>query len=1200
MRKVFALLLVMLACFTAFLAAETTELKLKVCRNDGQDYECLLSNVDNVKFIIGAKEIEDEADSRDYIDAGALTAASYKVSDSTSVFFSQGNLQFNAMMGTHQTADGTAQGTWRFAEKQYDVVGYANENIDSTYFGWIDLFGAGTSGCDGFAPCYQPWSNSMSKTSYYVDLLSEEWRTRVLDNMDWGVYNAISNGGDMPNKWRTLTSTEWEYLLQNNKWTLGCIETSEKNSILCLMLVPKEFIEPEGVTVTVLSTSTTWTSRIPWLEDSVQISVPSTNTYSTEEFASIEKLGVVAFPCGGYRYGMSVGKVGSVGYYRPFDPVEFVFYSTYEFSCRFDCCGGSVRLVQDGADIHFVNADGTTLLDTVVARGVIPTYTREKPTMDSKAYTFEFKGWNKKVVAAECDMVYTAVYDSFPMLYTSVFKDYDGTTIKTIEKCTYDSVLAETPTRGSIQDYDYEFLEWKSDESKISERQLVYTAVYGVKYTGEKLGVIPVAYKVSDSTSVYFSRGNLQYCAGNGTVHKTADGTFAQGTWRFAENQWDVVGKGNKNIDSTYTGWIDLFGWGTSGWDSKAQPWSKSGYYPDVSPSNGLTGTCANADWGVYNAISNGGDEPNKWRTLTTSEWQYLFKNNKWTFGYIKTTEKDSSLCFMLIPDGFTAPTGVKVTVISTNRLLFSGYVIGISECSYVGNSYTTEQFTSLEKLGVVALPCGKCRVDTSIPQYTYLQPSGVAVSPYGGYWSSSRCSYGAYRFDFDSTLVDSEADSPRFVGMSVRLVQGLTSDIHFVNADGTTLLDTTVLRGVTPTYTREVPTMGSTKTSTYVFKGWDKKIVAAECDMVYTAVYDTFPVLYTSVFKDYDGTPIETVEKCTYDSVLSETPTRESIIQDYDYEFLEWKRDESKISDKQLVYTAVYGMKYTGEKSGTIQAAYKVSDTKSVYFSRGNLQYCAGNGTGHKTADGTIAQGTWRFAENQYDVIGEENENIDSTYTGWIDLFGWGTSGWNSEAICYQPWSKSSNGYYQEINLKGVRANADWGVYNAISNGSNEPNKWRTLTDSEWEYLIKNNKWTLGYIKTTEKDSSLCFLLIPETFTAPEEMTVEVLDTAGLNFIPGDDLTIPSTNKYSTEQFASLEQLGVVALPCGGFRGFCSFGDGTSVGDVGSGGRYWSSSATVGSYVAYGFLFDSTYVCFSYDNCRNLGSSVRLVQDVP
>ena len=256
-------------------------------------------------------------------------------------------------------------------------------------------------------------------------------------------------------------------------------------------------------------------------------------------------------------------------------------------------------------------------------------------------------------------------------------------------------------------------------------------------------------------------------------------------------------------------------------------------------------------------------------------------------------------------------------------------------------------------------------------------------------------------------------------------------------------------------------------------------------------------------------------------------------------------------------------------------------------------MQFNAAQGT-HAVSGGTSeVAGTWRFAEKQYEYVGSANSNISSTYDGWIDLFGWGTSGWSSGVTAYQPWSTSTSysDYYlggsYSNSLTGNYAKADWGVYNAISNGGNTPNKWRTLTTSEWQYLFKNNKWTLGYVKDGD-ESHLCFMLIPESFTAPEDITVTVLSTGTTS--ANMSVSVPSENTYTGEQFASLEQLGVVALPCGGLR------TGTTMYDVGSYGIYWSSSAYDSGY-AYGFGYSSTYVYSrNYPNRYN-GRSVRLVQ---
>ncbi len=643
--------------------------------------------------------------------------------------------------------------------------------------------------------------------------------------------------------------------------------------------------------------------------------------------------------------------------------------------------------------------------------------------------------------------------------------------------------------------------------------------------------LIKSAFKVSATKSVYFSQGNLQ-ASREKLIQKTTGGKirsyyFTQ--WRFAENQYDYIGSANNNISSTYTGWIDLFGWGTSGWNSGAnayQPWSTSeadtAYYPGGSATNDLTGDYAQADWGVYNAISNGGKQKGLWRTLTTSEWDYLFQNNNWTLAYVKTTSEDSTLCFMLIPADFTAPDGITVVDGVAMTDLLPGTTSSFVDVCATPYTYTVEQFSQLEKLGVVALPCTGHR-----------KGSAYGDNGYGEYWSSSAYSEErANTFIFSERLVQSDGHLNRFYGISVRLIQDANFDIHFVNADGTTLLDTTVARGVTPTYTGATPSEAAPADYEYVFMGWDKEISAADKDITYTAVYDT---------------------------VLA-------------------------------------------KKDGAIRAcAYKVSATKSVYFSQGNLQ-ASREKLIQKTTGGKIRSyyfTQWRFAENQYDYIGSANNNISSTYTGWIDLFGWGTSGWNSGANAYKPWATVDNeDYYPggsySNSLTGTYAKADWGVYNAITNGGNEPNQWRTLTTDEWQYLFKNNKWTLGYIEDGGNSYS-CFMLIPETFTAPEGINIDVVGTGNLSETVMRDISesIYSNNTYTVEQFSQIEKLGVVALPCAGYR------SGSSVSDVGSYGRYWSSSAN-DSYYAYSFYFHSTGVVSSRNGYRDRGFSVRIVQDVP
>ena len=260
---------------------------------------------------------------------------------------------------------------------------------------------------------------------------------------------------------------------------------------------------------------------------------------------------------------------------------------------------------------------------------------------------------------------------------------------------------------------------------------------------------------------------------------------------------------------------------------------------------------------------------------------------------------------------------------------------------------------------------------------------------------------------------------------------------------------------------------------------------------------------------------------------------------------------------------------KYDGTLSGifTINA-----QGKKVQFAKGNLQYNA-------------SSDTWRFAENQYDYIGSANSQISSTYSGWIDLFGWGTSGWNSNAVAYQPYSTSTNdahyrpGNNASNNLTGRYANADWGVYNAIVNGGNKTNMWRTPTYPEWTYLMidrPNAELLQGQASIGSVDG---YVILPDDFVVPE----------GLSFVPRPDNMM--TNVYTLDQWQMMENAGALFLPCAGTR------NGKEVLATNFWGRYWSSHSYESNY-AY-FLFFSPSYMYVEHYTRHAGLSVRLVKDI-
>ena len=260
----------------------------------------------------------------------------------------------------------------------------------------------------------------------------------------------------------------------------------------------------------------------------------------------------------------------------------------------------------------------------------------------------------------------------------------------------------------------------------------------------------------------------------------------------------------------------------------------------------------------------------------------------------------------------------------------------------------------------------------------------------------------------------------------------------------------------------------------------------------------------------------------------------------------------------------------------GILPGEFSVAEGRKVHFSKGNLQY---SNAGQHAVAGGIAYGTWRFADHQYDYVGSDNANIGENNTGWIDLFGRATSGWNSGCVSYKPYATSYDASdYFTNDMTGTNANADWGVYNAIENGGNNPGMWRTLTKAEWNYLFRSrvdaqNKYGEAVVAGVNG-----VIILPDGWTMP-------LDR---DFRSGFG-TSWSQNVFSAAEWQQMEASGAVFLPAAGYR------NGTNVYNVGAVGSYWSVTRD-GDILSYIMNFDETRFFSVNSTHPSEGCSVRLV----
>ena len=236
----------------------------------------------------------------------------------------------------------------------------------------------------------------------------------------------------------------------------------------------------------------------------------------------------------------------------------------------------------------------------------------------------------------------------------------------------------------------------------------------------------------------------------------------------------------------------------------------------------------------------------------------------------------------------------------------------------------------------------------------------------------------------------------------------------------------------------------------------------------------------------------------------------------------------------------------------GALAGKFSVSDTQKVHFSRGNLQATY---MGRSTPPWWGGRYTWGFADNQYDYIGDAPGNIciDKPSKGEVvDLFGWSTTSTHFGISA----SKVRTDYSGDF--------VDWGV-NFDKKGT-----WRTLSSSEWDYLLKKRA----------NASSLC------------KYGVEVCGKPNCLVIAPDDFTETIADSYDMSSWFIAEYSGLVCLPAAGERW------GSRVSSMTSKGSYWTSTIDETSWekdvcLSVYFSPSTVYLLIGF---RYEGYSVRLV----
>jgi hypothetical protein len=265
---------------------------------------------------------------------------------------------------------------------------------------------------------------------------------------------------------------------------------------------------------------------------------------------------------------------------------------------------------------------------------------------------------------------------------------------------------------------------------------------------------------------------------------------------------------------------------------------------------------------------------------------------------------------------------------------------------------------------------------------------------------------------------------------------------------------------------------------------------------------------------------------------------------------YLEWNngstttkyRTQGQVTlQKGYVYTVGTTRVTPFTAEGYTNSLFYVNDSRNfVAFSAGNLQ-------GQRYVSGLSQRNKWQFAPSQVTALKDANASIGLGV--WVDLLGYGTSGYNSK---HPNMSATAPNQYVNGDIAGT--DYDWGEFNyanpGIIYGATTVNDvpWSTLTKAEWEYLIgRSNKAGLATI-TIDAQSYKGLVLLPDLTGTGSNWSLP----EGASFTAG--FSSYSLNNYSSSQWSTLENAGAVFLPVTNYR------NGNNVTGIDE-GYYWTST---------------------------------------
>ena len=594
---------------------------------------------------------------------------------------------------------------------------------------------------------------------------------------------------------------------------------------------------------------------------------------------------------------------------------------TSTLTSKRDALQTTVKLDANGGSI------GTTSFNATVGATATPSYSVSSYTPTRANYTF--KGWATSSTATS-GSTSTVSAGLMPTLYaiweinkyTVTWKNEDGTVLETDENVPYGTVPTydgATPTKAEDDTYKYTFTGWDKAFAPVTG-DITYTAQFSQELKG-----YTITWKVEgqeDVTTIVAPGAMPEYP--NGTPTKTGD---AQYTYTFtgwspaidvasgnatyvaqfsqSTNSYTVtwIVDGNETSQTYEYGETPKYPYGTPTKQADAQyTYSFSGWSPEISDVTGDAFYTAQFGTTVNKYTVTWLDEDGK---------TVLYSN---VFEYGATPEYNGD-----------APTKAEDPQYTYE---FAGWSPEVSEVKSDTTYYATYN-------GTLRSYTVKWVVDNKIVETDENVPYGTTPTYDGETPTRESTAEFSYTFSGWAPAVGMVTGPINYTAQFTETRRTYT--VTWKNEDGTVLeTDENVPYGTVPTYDGATPTKASTAQYSYTWDNWKETVVAVTGDVTYTAKYVSNLRKYTVIWKNSDGTVLETDNNVSYGTdpkYDGAEPTKAPTAQ-YTFAFTGWSPAVDKV-EGDITYTAQFS-----ETTNTYTVTWVNYDGTTVLETDQNVPY--------------------------------------------------------------------------------------------------------------------------------------------------------------------------------------------------------------------------------------------------------------------